>query len=225
MNRQPVFISTADGGHEWTVLPVPFSDEFVSVACASPSNARDHSFGVGPSAIDGSEGASSQPGEVFVATSDGGRTWSSTRSPPAESVTSLACPSVSSCTVIGYSPSATLKGLVMSTSNGGATWRNGTLPAGFGFDYLSTLSCGDTTHCMAIGVVTVPNPDECGPDGQVPAGYREGCSSGATTVVARGRHHLRCRCRLATATTPLRRSAPATWRCELSEPDDVLARR
>ena len=125
LNRQPVFISTADGGHEWTVLPVPFSDEFVSVACASPSNCAGITASASVlSAIDGSEGASSQPGEVFVATSDGGRTWSSTALPPAESVTSLACPSVSSCTVIGYSPSATLKGLVMSASHRSASRRS-----------------------------------------------------------------------------------------------------
>jgi hypothetical protein len=69
---------------------------------------------------------------------------------------------------------------VLSTSDAGTRWNYGTLPSGFGFDSLSALSCGDATHCMALGSISVPNTDECG---KVPPSDPEGCMTGATEWV------------------------------------------
>jgi hypothetical protein len=156
---ETVFISTVDAGHQWTLLPVSLPAEFLSLFC--PSTATCDGI-VAPSAvvaeISGRAELTSQPSEEFVRTTDGGRFWSTEALPVGDSITSLACPSTKTCAAIGSVVSsrgkeAVLSGLVLITRDAGATWVKGTLPDGFGFDYLSTISCGDIAHCMALGVL------------------------------------------------------------------------
>ena len=73
---------------------------------------------------------------------------------------------------------------LLDSPDGGKSWNTGTLPEGFGF--LSAnggISCADSAHCMAIGQISVPNPERCiGPNFNLPPGASS-CSTGSTIIV------------------------------------------
>jgi hypothetical protein len=71
------------------------------------------------------------------------------------SVTSVSCPTTSSCWATGSTEGGggnALGAVILATKNGGATWTSDVIPASIG--YLSSISCRDATHCAAVGETT-----------------------------------------------------------------------
>jgi hypothetical protein len=94
------------------------------------------------------------------------------------------------CIVAGYpSPlrvaQSNLASFVLSTQDGGQAWTSGLLPSGFAFLQVNTdISCADASNCMAIGQVSIPNPDQCVGDSQTPPPGYLACNSSPTTLVS-----------------------------------------
>jgi hypothetical protein len=161
-NGQAVFITTGDGGHSFTIDPLPSADGgFYSLECPTLG------FCAGLAAT------SSQPDGVpqnatFLSTSNNGASFTDSNLPAGESMVSLACPTASDCVTVGTSnatdDNGLVTGVVASTNDAGQKWTSGALPAGFGvIDYLSRISCGDPLHCSVLGniAVSVAQPSEC----------------------------------------------------------------
>jgi photosystem II stability/assembly factor-like uncharacterized protein len=185
-----VLIETSDGGHEWAVSPLSIPGRIVSLQCASSSSCNGITVpdALVPTIEDTALVLPTNIDEHFVHSTDGGHSWSSSALPPVDRVTSMVCPGATECTAVGYVPSAPetagdYSGFVLYTNDGGSEWENGVLPGSFGFTYLSTLSCTDATHCMALGVVTAPNPYQCGVSPEKLGTRGWSCTSGATARV------------------------------------------
>jgi hypothetical protein len=207
-----VFITTTDSGHQWTIIPltVPPGYQLFELSCSSDSACQGV---VGPTwaaqYMSKAVGLLTPrpPQELFVTTSNAGRTWASTPFPPSYWVSTLACPEASDCLVTGiskvayepvsqqqldeYPPAARNKipkrypaavgYFVQSTKDDGATWQGGALPQAAGFP--SNLSCATSSDCAALDSTTIPNPSPCLSNGSVPAG-ETGCFGGTTIVVS-----------------------------------------
>jgi photosystem II stability/assembly factor-like uncharacterized protein len=190
LNGQSVFLLTTDGGHQWHIVPLNLGGDLILLTCASTNVCNGI---VAPSSWASTlylPPGKQLPTESFVRTTNAGDSWTSHPFPPSDSVVSMNCVTALDCVAVGYPyspvgpashPSApSASGFVVSTSDGGDHWSTGQLPHGFGFTYVNTgISCTDATHCMALGVIVVPNSDECG---KVPA--VGGCSTGSTTIVS-----------------------------------------
>ncbi len=85
------------------------------------------------------------PGARIVATSDGGRTWTSQTSPVTDALESVSCPSVTHCWAVSIS------GQIIATTNGGASWSTQTSPTTAG---LRGVSCPTTSQCWAVGTLS-----------------------------------------------------------------------
>ena len=82
---------------------------------------------------------------VILSTTDGGSTWvrSSTSLAGGDAI---ACPSTSACFIVGGEN-------IESTTDAGSTWKSETFLAGV-FQALTSVTCTDTTDCVAVGYVT-----------------------------------------------------------------------
>jgi len=150
----PIILSTAHNGSSWSEQSYPpdaaiSNNGLFSISCPTASAC----WAIGESA-----GAL-----VILTTSDGGSTWSTepyassstlTRA-YGNSLSSIDCPSSSTCMIVGFSggkaagsPPATL-----STSDGGSTWTARTYPPELGLSsgQVIDLSCPDDANCWAIG--------------------------------------------------------------------------
>jgi len=99
----------------------------------------------------------------FFTTTDGGQSWTSHHGPTVpnpskNSVTNdvMSCTTISSCVVIAYQgDSSGSFSAAFTTSDGGASWSQGTLPSLPSGQFLPTgLSCSGTT-CVAVGATGV----------------------------------------------------------------------
>jgi len=71
------------------------------------------------------------------------------------SISSVSCPTTSSCWATGSTEGGggnALGAVILATKNGGATWTSDGIPITIG--YLSSISCRDATHCAAVGETT-----------------------------------------------------------------------
>ncbi len=155
-----VLVSTKDGGHSFTISPVPQSvGSFVTIDCAAinvcSGLAASRLYGAGHSDA------------TFLSTADGGTTFTDTPIIHGDSMESLSCSSSLDCTVVGTSDAIGVDdvtaGVVARTTDGGRTWTPGSLPAGFGISQDSELSCADARHCSVTGNISidVANPPQC----------------------------------------------------------------
>jgi photosystem II stability/assembly factor-like uncharacterized protein len=96
---------------------------------------------------------------TFFTTTDGGQSWTSHHGPAVpnpskDSVTNdvMSCTTISSCVVIAYQgDSSGSFSAAFTTSDGGASWSQATLPSPSPSQFLPTgLSCSDKT-CVAVG--------------------------------------------------------------------------
>lgn len=74
---------------------------------------------------------------------------------PVNAVTSVSCPTASSCWATGATEGGggnALGAAILVTHNGGATWAMDGIPTTIG--YLSSVSCRDVSHCVAVGETT-----------------------------------------------------------------------
>ena len=160
-NGEPVLVTTSDGGHTFTTTPLPAGvGHLDTLSCPSPT------FCAGLAAP--SEFLEiGKTDATFLSTSDGGKTYRSSPIVSGDSMKSLACSSSADCTAVGWSdafgsndPTA---GVTAKTTDGGRMWSAGALPAGFGINYLTQLSCADAFHCSVTGLINIAvrNPPQC----------------------------------------------------------------
>jgi len=184
-NGQGVLITTTDGAHSFSIDPLPSTVGLLySLTCPSSS------FCAGLGAT--SAGANSAPvNATLVSTGDWGSSFSDSTFRAGESMLALACPTTSECVAVGYEDSLAndwTDGIAAVSRDGGATWTAGTLPAGFGINYLSKISCPNAQSCFVLGdiAVTVQNPPQCaqGSPAQPPASSATTTMSPSTTPAA-----------------------------------------
>jgi hypothetical protein len=180
-----IFLSTANAGHQWTIQSFGLPGFLSRLSCAG-----------GTSCI-GVESSNSMASEniipvstSIVRTTDGGETWTSLSLPAQDHrATALSCSTPLDCVVAGsqtgpQSPSASENpGFVLATHNGGADWTEGHTPPNFSWAFNAVVSCSTASTCMAAGVTTIPNPNQCiGPNRTNPPGSNW-CGTNATTLV------------------------------------------
>jgi photosystem II stability/assembly factor-like uncharacterized protein len=155
-----VLISTEDGGHSFTVSPLP-SDvgNLYTLDCTS----ADECSGLAANSIY----VAGHSDATFLSTSNGGTSFTDSVIIPGDSMESLSCSSSLDCTAVGTSDALGINdwaaGVAATTTDGGRTWTQGNLPAGFGISQNSELSCADNLHCSVIGniAINVTNPPQC----------------------------------------------------------------
>jgi photosystem II stability/assembly factor-like uncharacterized protein len=183
-----VLVTTVDGAHQWTVMPVSTPGEIVKLRCQSAVACSGIVASAATAASISSDGLLDHADENFVSTTDGGVSWATNPLPAANDVvSSLDCSSSTDCIVIGYPAGRNqiVSGFVRVTVDAGKSWTEGQLPSGFGFEnFLSQISCGSATHCMAIGLTAEANPAQCVGANQDPPVGTDTCSSSATTLVS-----------------------------------------
>jgi len=98
-------------------------------------------------------------GSTFLTTTDGGQRWTSHRGPALQNLSNggvtndvMSCATISSCAVIAYhGDSSGSFSEAFTTSDGGASWSQGTIPSLPSGQFVPTgLSCSGTT-CVAVG--------------------------------------------------------------------------
>ncbi|MGH9078060.1 MAG: WD40/YVTN/BNR-like repeat-containing protein [Acidimicrobiales bacterium] len=137
-----MIVATTDGGATWTAEPAPAGIDLAGVSC--------------PAVADCTAVGATATGPAIVSTTDGGAVWAP-QAPPAGTYAlgSVSCPSVTTCTAVGESVAGgqgvvALSGVVVATTDGGATWVAQTLPS----DTLGvgSVSCSSSADCTAVGL-------------------------------------------------------------------------
>jgi hypothetical protein len=159
---QPVFVTTRDGGHSWTIDPLPAGDgQIFQMSCRAATTCAGLVTAMSSLPL----GQQYYVGVKFLAITDGGRHFATSAFPAGESMQDVSCPTTSNCVAIGVrnADSATsgvtmTEGLVVTTSDAGAHWRPGALPAGLGLGPSPQVTCVDVGHCFMLGYVHRQNP-------------------------------------------------------------------
>ncbi len=161
LHGQPIFISTTDGGRQWTMVPLlGVPGVLLRLACFSSQRCAGIS---GPSWAQQVVGVpNAPPGESFVTTVDGGRSWHANPLLPADAVTGFTCINAERCLLMGKQWTRTGTpfrevDFVRSTADGGRSWASGALPKGFVLGPASGLSCADASHCFVTGMIPITN--------------------------------------------------------------------
>jgi photosystem II stability/assembly factor-like uncharacterized protein len=189
IGRAPMFLSTSDGGHQWTLAPFDGGGILRYLACADADTCTGVMIPIADTLLSGTQGPDPATAPwSLVHTTDAGGSWTSFTLPARTLVTGLSCGTAEACVVSGTDGTARsglIPGFVLSTIDGGSHWRTGSAPDGFTFGGESQVSCSTATDCMAIGG-TVASPTQCGPPPRAvpPGGIDSGCSSGPSQVSA-----------------------------------------
>ena len=98
--------------------------------------------------------SSSNPVAVAIRTTDGGKRWKVKKlsSIANETVSTVACPTRSTCEAIGEVAESDLtpaKFFAYRTTDGGTSWRSQSLPSGM--TAIPALACASATNCEAVG--------------------------------------------------------------------------
>jgi hypothetical protein len=171
-NGQSVLVSTTNGGHSFTVAPLPSTvGTIFSLSCSSgqfcgglasteaPGSAFYH-----PDTLE-----YGQPTDATFLSTDDGSTFTSTALTSGNSLWTLECTSRLDCVVLGDQGNASdgtmnwSQGIIDTTNDGGNTWTSAIMPSGFAIDSNSVLSCADALHCSVSGKIdaTFENPPAC----------------------------------------------------------------
>ncbi len=143
-------LGSTDGGATWSVVESSslFSDDITAISCPSTTTC----LAVGNSILSASLDA-----PVAFATSDGGASWSSVPFPASVThaeLTGVACSAATTCTVVGSGSASTQFSnaytVALTTTDGGASWQQGTLPATSPLP--RALACPSSTTCVAAGI-------------------------------------------------------------------------
>jgi hypothetical protein len=153
-NGQAVLAVTADGAHSWTLDPLPAGpSQIFQLSC--PTTTTCIGLATASAIIPGVVFFPPYIGTRFLITTDGGGHFTTSASPPGESMVNLSCPTASDCVAVGArnrdrsEPYANEPGVVAITHDGGATWTSGTLPQNQGL--FPPLTCVDVNHCYTLG--------------------------------------------------------------------------
>jgi hypothetical protein len=160
-NRQPVLVTTSDGGHSFAIDPLPAGvGHLDTLSCPS----AEYCVGLAAASAFLQIGTTNA---TFLSSSDGGTTFTGTPIIAGDSMQSLTCSSSLDCTAVGWNnelgPNDPTAGVAAMTTDGGQIWTAGTLPAGFGIFSGSKLSCADALHCLVTGAIaiSIQNPPKC----------------------------------------------------------------
>jgi photosystem II stability/assembly factor-like uncharacterized protein len=157
----PMFLSTNDGGHQWTIAPLSGGGILRYLDCANASTCTGVMIPIADTLLSGTQGpAPATTPWSLVHTTDEGVTWESYNLPARTQVTGLSCGSAESCVVSGTdgtTSSGLYPGFVLSTDDGGSHWRTGSAPEACSFGGQSEVSCSTATDCMAIGLTSIAN--------------------------------------------------------------------
>jgi hypothetical protein len=172
-NGQSVLVLTTNGGHSFTVAPLPSTvGTLFSISCSSgqfcgglASVEAPYSPIYHPDAL-----GDGQPTDAtFLSTDDNGSAFTSTAITPGNSLWTLECTSSLNCVALGDQGSLSdgttdwAEGVMETTNDGGNYWTSANLPSGFTVSNDSVLSCADALHCSVSGQISVPfqNPPAC----------------------------------------------------------------
>jgi len=127
-----VLFRSTDGGQTWSELDSAVTrNNFAAISCAGDR------FCV---AVGGSTDAAT----LFIAvTHDGGSTWTLPRVPVDDSLTAVSCYSTTVCMAVG------LNANVVTTTDGGATWRVTNVQTGTNLNMFVGVSCPSKSTCFA----------------------------------------------------------------------------
>src|SRR6202034_3405555 len=99
--HQPVYLSTANGGHSWTVSPLPAAvGQISNLNCVTATACRG---------LASATGRLMSPGFDLIATSEGGRRFTVVPFPRGESIQSVSCPTASHCVAVGLYDNADIR--------------------------------------------------------------------------------------------------------------------
>jgi photosystem II stability/assembly factor-like uncharacterized protein len=157
--HQPVYLSTSSGGHSWTVRPLPASvGQISSLDCATATACRGLASASGKAMSPGFEMLVS--GTHFVVTSDGGSHFAVAPFPKGAAIQSVTCPTASRCVAVGLDSNFSPRmgpdldhGVLLTSADGGHTWRQRAWPHGYGPGVFPDVTCADASHCAMIGFV------------------------------------------------------------------------
>lgn len=154
-NGQPVLAVTRNGGHSFTVDPLPTGvGTLRSLTCPST--------GVCMGLVTTSPATRQPVDATFLVTDDGGTSFDNEPILAGDSMVDLACTSTTDCTAVGTTDASLNDpigvGVSAVTSDQGRTWTPGAFPAGFGIREITTsLACADARHCFVTGSIPIPN--------------------------------------------------------------------
>lgn len=153
-NGQPVLAVTRDGGHSFTIDPLPTGvGTLRTLSCPST--------GVCMGLVSTSLHTQGPVDATLLVTIDGGSTFRDEPMLAGDSMIDLACASSTDCTAVGVTdvPAQGLfaPGVSAVTTDQGRTWTPGSPPIGFGVKF-SELACADARHCFVAGFVPISNP-------------------------------------------------------------------
>jgi hypothetical protein len=183
--HQPVYLTTASGGHSWTVSPLPADvGQIMNLDCVTATTCRGLASATGNPMSPGFDMLIADM--HFVVTTDGGRRFTVVRFPQGESVQSVSCPTASRCVAVGLYDTSDQRtgpdldhGVLLTSDDGGVTWRQHAWPHGYGPGAFPDVTCADASHCAMIGFVehngTVIEPG---------VGYTSGKDAVQYTVIA-----------------------------------------
>lgn len=150
---QPVLAVTRDGGHSFTIDPLPTGvGTLHTLSCPST--------GACMGLVSTSLHTQAPVDATLLVTDDGGSTFRDEPILSGDSMIDLACSSNTDCTTVGLTDASAHQfvpvGVSEVTSDQGRTWATGSLPTGFGVKF-SELSCADAQRCFLAGFVPIPN--------------------------------------------------------------------
>jgi hypothetical protein len=158
--HQPVYLTTANGGHSWTVRPLPVGvGQVTTLACVTATTCRGLASASRETMAPGFGTLFS--GMRFFVTTDGGRNFTVVKFPKDAAIQSVACPTASHCVAIGlYSKVVDPRqgpdldhGVLLTSDDGGLTWQRGAWPKGYGPGWEPEVTCADASHCAMTGFV------------------------------------------------------------------------
>ena len=163
----PAILSTSDGGMHWSERSLPARDGSpTELSCLSMASCvglfrlpvNPLSFGERVNASNVIYVGGTLKAQI-ASTTDGGRTWRMAHLPSGDVPQSLSC-ARDRCVVIAATPTQTVtggitRGAVFTSADGGATWRTGRLPQGFGVVWSgpTQVDCVTFSTCWATGTV------------------------------------------------------------------------
>ena len=169
-------IVTTDGGTSWTTLPwsapplpadqsKPMTSELNAITCTTTNDC----LAVGQASYETTLTPPIETEGVISTTSDGGQTWQS-QLISANDITGISCANADECVAVGQNTvvagqTSTYSAYQVVTTDGAATWTVSTLASGAQFSggntpAINAISCPDTLHCVAVGVVFNSNKYE-----------------------------------------------------------------
>ncbi len=169
-------IVTTDGGTSWTTLPwsapplpadqtQPMTSELNAITCTATNDC----LAVGQASYETALTPPIETEGVISTTSDGGQTWQS-QLISANDITGISCPNADECVAVGQNTvvagqASTDSAYQIVTTDGAATWTVSTLASGAQLSggnapAINAISCADTLHCVAVGVVFNSNKYE-----------------------------------------------------------------